>query len=77
MKISIGVRGNDDVNFVSIGGMDLLAVDVVLVLSVLDHSLGLVTGDVVLSLGISEKSCLTIEGIAFNCRLLLFIEPLI
>lgn len=77
MKISIGVRGHEDVNLVSISGMDLLAVDVVLVLSVLDHSLGLVTGDVVLSLSISEKSSLTIEGIAFNCRLLLFIEPFI
>lgn len=54
VEVSIGVRGNDNVNLFSISGVYLLAVDVVLVLSVLDHSLGLVAADVVLSLSVSE-----------------------
>lgn len=54
MEVAIRVRSDDDVHLISVGSVHFLAVDVVLVLGVLHHSLGLVTRDVVLALFISE-----------------------
>jgi len=75
VEVAIRVGSHNNVDFVRICSVHLLAVDVVLVFGVLHHCLGLVTADVVLTFCFSKKSGLAIEGILLDCRLLLFVEP--
>ena len=75
MEVAIRIGCGDDVDLVSISSVHFLAVDVVLVLGVLDQTLGLVLGDVVLAFLLSEQSSVSVKSIGLDVRLLLFLEP--
>jgi len=75
VEVAIRIGCGDDEDLVSISRVHFLAVDVVLVLGVLDQTLSFVPGDVVLAFFISEKSSVSIKGICLDVRLLLFLEP--
>jgi len=75
VEVAIRIGCGDDVDLVSISSVHFLAVDVVLVLGVLDQTLSFVLGDVVLAFLLSEQSSVSVKSIGLDVRLLLFLEP--